>query len=49
MVSLNPLKWFRSGTAEAVSDAVAVDNLDPFAYAGQTGAVPLGKLNLRRR
>lgn len=40
MVSLNPLKWFRSGTAEAVSDAVAVDNLDPFAYAGQTGASP---------
>lgn len=40
MVSLNPLKWFRSGTAEAVSDAVTVDNLDPFAYAGQTDASP---------
>lgn len=39
MVSLNPLNWFKkSETAQSV--ATAVDDLDPFAYAGQQSFAP---------
>ena len=37
MVSLNPLNWFKKDHA---GDPVAVDNLDPFAYSGQTAFSP---------
>ncbi|ARB06245.1 portal protein [Shewanella phage SppYZU01] len=37
MVSLNPLNWFRK---ETNSNVTAVDELDPFAYSGQTAFSP---------
>lgn len=40
MVSLNPLNWFRSNNAEAPDNVSAVDDLDPFAYSGQTAFAP---------
>lgn len=40
MVSLNPLNWFRSNNAEASDNVSAVDDLDPFAYSGQTAFAP---------
>lgn len=38
MVSLNPLTWFKR--QPEASPAVAVDDLDPFAYSGQTSFAP---------
>lgn len=40
MVSLNPLNWFRSNNAETPDNVSAVDDLDPFAYSGQTAFAP---------
>lgn len=38
MVSLNPLKWFQK--AEEPTPTLAVDQLNPFAYSGQTSQAP---------
>lgn len=40
MVSLNPLNWFKKRSASATIETYAVDDLDPFAYAGQTFFAP---------
>jgi len=40
MVKIFGFEFGKKQVAEAVNDAMAVDNLDPFAYAGQTGASP---------
>ena len=40
MVSLNPFNWFRSNNAETPDNVSAVDDLDPFAYSGQTAFAP---------
>lgn len=39
MVSLDPRRWFKKSVPEQ-TPTMAVDDLDPFAYAGQTGASP---------
>lgn len=36
MVSLNPLEWFKKKPINAALQPNAVDDLDPFAYSGQT-------------
>lgn len=38
MVSLNPLNWFKK--SEVAQNVTAVDDLDPFAYAGQQSFAP---------
>lgn len=40
MVSLNPLKWFTKTEADAPTNVVAVDDLKPVAFAGQTAFSP---------
>ncbi len=40
MVKIFGFEFGKKPITDAVSDAVAVDTLDPFAYAGQTGASP---------
>jgi len=40
MVKILGFEFGKKPLADAVSDAVAVDTLDPFAYAGQAGASP---------
>lgn len=40
MVKIFGFEFGKKQVSEAVNDAMVVDNLDPFAYAGQTGASP---------
>ena len=40
MVSLNPKDWFKKKPLEAAIETHAVDDLDPFAYSGQTAQAP---------
>ena len=40
MVSLNPKDWFKKKPLESALETHAVDDLDPFAYSGQTAQAP---------
>lgn len=40
MVSLNPLNWFKKDPVNAAINTHVVDDLDPFAYSGQTSFAP---------